>query len=119
MTLPYFKGLVSGALRRLTTTFGEDVRISAKDGRFPDITVKGVYDDNFIYVDPETETLVSSNEPMIGIRMRDFSKPLLAGDGIYIFTERLFYKVIDVLEDGQGGAVLRIHLDGSRNEQTT
>ena len=119
MTVPHFKRLVNNALGRLTKTFGEPVRFEARDGRFRPFTTNGVYDDKFTFVDPETETLVSSNEPMVGIRMSDFPKPVEQGDLLYVASERLHYKVRDVLEDGQGGAVLALHLDQERNEQTT
>lgn len=119
MPKPYFKGLVDNALGAIIGTCGERIRVTAKDKRFPPFTINGVYDDNFKFIDPETENLVSSNEPMVGIRMSDSPKPLCAGDKIYVHSERLFYKIVDVLEDGQGGAVLKLHLDGETNEQTT
>ena len=119
MVKPYFKGLVDNALGCIIGTVGERVRVTACDKRFPPFDLNGVYDDNFKFIDPETENLVSSNEPMVGIRMSDLPKPLHAGDLIYIYSEQISYKVVNVTEDGQGGAVLKLHLDGEVNEQTT
>lgn len=116
---PFFKSLVDNALGCIIGTVGEKVRISAFDKRFPPTDLNAVYDDNFKFVDPDTEQLVSSNEPMVGIRMIDTPKPVCSGDLVYIFSERLRYKVIDVMEDGQGGAVLRLHLESDFNEQKT
>lgn len=119
MPKPYFKALVDNALGAIIGTCGERVRVVSKDRRYPPFDMSSVYDDNFKYIDPETENLVSSNEPAIGYRMSDTPKPLLAGDKVHVYSERLNYVVKNVIEDGQGGAVAQLHLEDDVNEQTT
>ena len=58
-------------------------------------------------VDPDTEQLVSSNQPALGVNLNDVPIDIIDGD---IFEIRnLRYRAIDNREDGQGGATVLLH----------
>lgn len=83
---------------------GETVQFFPKSGGRIDI--QGVFDNEASLVDPDTERLVTSTQPILGIRLRDLDKIPLEGDEVVVRGER--FKVVDIREDGLGGASLFI-----------
>lgn len=88
-----------------TRTFGETVTFYPKCGGV--FKVKGVFDNDFQLVDPQTDQLVSANQPALGINLNDIKFELKVGDEVEIRKAR--FKVQQKNEDGQGGATLFLH----------
>lgn len=101
-----FKTLVDRLLGIAVPTFGECVEYRPKSGGA--YSVIAVFDNEAELVDPDTETLVSANNPRIGVRLRDLETTPRQGDKVVAGGK--LYRVIDVQEDGQGGASLFLHL---------
>lgn len=103
---PGFKGLVDDALGILTDCLGEKVEYRSCKGGIE--TIDAVFDRDYVAVDPDTERVISSNSPMIGVRLRDLPSKPVKGDIVVIGSEE--FQVIDSREDGQGGAALFLHI---------
>lgn len=96
--------MVCGLLDTVIPCFGEDVCYRPQAGGA--FTIKAVFDDDHIFSDPDTEELISTNNPRIGVKLLDLAFHPLQGDRVDIGRES--FDVTDVQEDGQGGA--EIHL---------
>lgn len=100
-----FRKLVDKVLVAGTRTFGETVTFYPKCGGV--YKVQAVFDNDFQIIDPQTEQLVSANQPALGINLNDIKFDLKNGDEVEIRKAR--YKVQQKNEDGQGGATLLLH----------
>lgn len=78
--------------------------------------INAVFDRDYQAVDPDTERVISSNQPMIGVRLRDLPAKPCKGDHVVIGEEE--FKVIDSQEDGQGGASLFLHVVNNSEQRT-
>jgi len=100
-----FRKLVDRALKVQTRVFGEEVKFYPKTGGI--VLINAVFDSAFQAVDPDTEDLISANQSMLGVNLNDIR-------GNEVFKDEVFevrgtrFKVIDVQEDGQGGATILI-----------
>lgn len=102
-----FKDLVDTALGIEIQTCGEVVTYEfLEDGG--SVELNAVFDEDYQAVDVETNSIVSSNMPRFGIRMRDLAHTPSKGDVITTSDDRQFI-VKEVQEDGQGGAYLFAH----------
>jgi len=100
-----FKGKVNRLLSVAIPTFGEQVEYRpTRGGRY---SMQAVFDDEYRSVDPDSQTVVSTNLPRIGVNLADLPWPPDKGDLIYIRGET--FKLYDSQEDGQGGATLFMH----------
>ena len=105
--MPSFKQRYNRALGIIVPACGEEIeyRPRAKPGvRYK---LKAVYDDEYEAVDPETNQIISSNSPRIGVRYSDLISPPQKDDEVYILGET--FKVYDSQEDGQGGVTIYLH----------
>lgn len=100
-----FKDKVGDLLSKAVCAFGEDVRYRSKAGGT--IKLRAIFDNEYQVVDPNTDTVVSSNVPRLGIKLADLPFKPIQGDQVTIGST--LYKVIDSQEDGQGGASLLLH----------
>lgn len=100
-----FRDRVDKLLATATKTFGEDVLLMPKSGG--NYFIKGIFDNEYEAIDPDTEQVISSNQPVLGINLHSLSTTPLTGDKIKI--RNLTYRIYDVREDGQGGANLFLH----------
>lgn len=100
-----FRNKVDRVLNKCTKTFGESVTYYPQAGG--SFCIQGIFDNEHESVDPETEQLVSSNQPMLGVNLNDLDFEMRINDMIKI--RNLLHKVIEVREDGQGGASLFLH----------
>lgn len=106
-----FRERVDKLLNVATRNFGEDVTLLPKSGgRY---IIKGIFDNEYEAIDPDTEQLISSQQPILGINLHGLKKDPNAGDQVKI--RNLFYNIIEVREDGHGGATLYLHKE--RHEQ--
>ena len=95
-----FKDRVQRVLGHVTSHLGEDaVFYPCKGSSF---AVQVVFDKEFEIVDPNSETVVSSNTPAVLVRLSDYPNGIHEGDQFQLDAR---YKVWTVQEDGQGGAV--------------
>jgi len=100
-----FKDKVHDLLGIAIPTFGEAVTYRPKTGG--SFQIQAVFDNEWQEVDPNSNVVVSSNAPRLGIRLRDFPSKPIQGD--CLVAEGKTYQVVDVQEDGQGGASLFLH----------
>lgn len=100
-----FRDRVDRILNKCTNTFGESVSYYPQNGG--SYQIRGIFDNDYEAVDPETEQVVSSNQPMLGVNLNDLNFEMKINDMIKI--RNLMFKVIEVREDGQGGASLFLH----------
>lgn len=64
-------------------------------------TLKGIFDAGFEEVDPNTQEIISSNALQLGIQGSDLPVEPEAGD--YFIINGKTYRILDIMEDGQGG----------------
>ena len=102
MALPPFKAKVDCLLHTNIRVFGEPVNYRPKKGG--PYTLHGVFDRNFVQVDPDTEAVIASNVPSLGINLNEMHEKPEQGDEVRIYDE--YFVVTDSQEDGQGGATL-------------
>src|SRR3990167_3713782 len=100
-----FRDRVDGILKKCTNVFGEDVSYFPSSGGV--VTVRGIFDNQYELVDPETEQVISSQQPVLGVNLNSLNFEMKTEDQIQI--RNLRYKVTEVQEDGQGGATLFLH----------
>jgi hypothetical protein len=111
-----FKGLVDCMLGTIIPACGEDkgVLYYHKDSKGAPYRIAAVFDEAWEFVDPDTEAVISSNQPRIGIRARDLHRAPQQDDKVVIGSRHFLVK--DSLEDGQGGINLIMHLDFDERE---
>jgi hypothetical protein len=97
-----FKDMVCCLLDTAIPCFGEPVCYQPSVGGNIDITA--VFDEDFIAIDPDTEEVISSNAPRIGIKVSDL--PFLPTDKDHVVIGDRRFKVTDSQEDGQGGSTI-------------
>jgi hypothetical protein len=100
-----FQAKVGRFLTKAVNALGESVRYFHQDGG--NVRIMAVFDNNFEVVDPNTETVVSSNHPRIGVKLADLLELPKKNDRVEFGRD--MYKVVDCLEDGQGGASIWLH----------
>lgn len=100
-----FRKRVNRLLGSCTKNFGESVTYFPKTGGA--IKIRGIFNNEHETVDPDTEQVISSNTPTLGVNLNDLSIEMKNEDQVQI--RNIKHKVIDVQEDGQGGAILVLH----------
>lgn len=121
MTRPFFwvfmanfkNNLVKKLLGHATNVLGEFVEYCPVNGS--PIKIRAIFDNEWEQVDPDTERVVSSQSPILGIRLIDLKSPPKVQDLVTILDSGDKYKVIDIREDGQGGASLFLHRQTARS----
>lgn len=105
MVLSIFSNLAVQAQGAAKVTFGEDVIYSPSDG--DPVEGTGVFSKVYEIVDPDTENLVSSDQPVLGIKDDDFPKVIEKNE---LFTIRgKNYRVRDSQADGEGWSRLFLY----------
>lgn len=98
--------MTDGVMESCTAAFGEEISYTPVGGS--PVTIRAIVDMEFQQVDPNTGAIVSSNQPMIGVRDSDLAAVPALGD---ICTVRgVNYRVIERQQDGQAGTRLILHL---------
>lgn len=100
-----FRDRVDRVLQKCTRILGESVTYYPKRGG--SYCINGVFDNEYETVDPETEQVISSNSPVLGVNLNDLKFEMKIEDQVKV--RNLMYKVVEVREDGQGGASLFLH----------
>ena len=86
-------------------TFGEIV-VYTPQGQ-DSISLNGIYDDLYEAVDPNSNTIITSDQPILGIRNSDLGVTPHQGDAVTVRGEN--FTVKEVQTDGQGGSKLFLH----------
>ena len=102
-----FKERANRALGIITKALGEEIEYRPRNRPGVRYKMNAVFDNNYEVVDPETNQVISSNAPRVGVRYSDLIDPPEKDDRVYIKGE--LFKVYDSQEDGQGGTVLYLH----------
>lgn len=100
-----FRKHVDRILKKATKTFGQEVTFYPKAGGV--FKVQAVFDSEYQVLDPETEQVLSANQPGLGVNLNDFPEEPKQGDEVQVGELR--FRVSDKREDGQGGAVLLLN----------
>ena len=104
----YFKDrLVQNLLKTTIRMIGEKIEYRYKRGGRKEIYA--VFDEDYEAVDPDTEKVISSNQPTIGINLTDLNGKPAVDDQVVRLEDGQKYRVTDTREDGQGGALLLLH----------
>lgn len=98
-----FRSRVDSVLKKSMDTFGEECKFFPKEGGC--FVVNGIFDNTYEAIDPDTEQVLSGNQPALGINLNDVSFKL---KGSEVELRNVRFKISDVQEDGQGGATLRL-----------
>ena len=101
-----FRDRVNRVLKACTKNFGEKVLYYPPD-RSGSFEITGIFDNDYQAIDPDTEQVISGNQPILGVNLFDLSFEIKTGGKIKL--RNILYKIYDVREDGQGGASLLMH----------
>lgn len=101
-----FRDHADRILQKATATFGEDVKFFPKKAGGVFI-IRGVFDSKYQVIDPETQELISTNKPGLGVNLNDFTVQPVQDDEFEI--RGIKFRVTEKQEDGQGGAVLLLN----------
>ncbi len=86
-------------------SFGEEIIYTPKNK--PAVTITGIFDDLYESVDPNTGAIITSQQPIVGIRDADVGQTPRQEDRV--FVRGILYRVKEVQTDGQGGSKLYLH----------
>jgi hypothetical protein len=101
-----FRDHADRILKKAMSSMGTEAKFyPKKEGGI--FNVRGVFDSKYQVVDPETQEIVSTNKPGLGVNLNDFTVIPVQGDEFEIRGTR--FVVTDKQEDGQGGAVLLLN----------
>lgn len=67
-------------------------------------SMRGIFNEMFTEVDPQSGALISTQQPNLGVRLADFTVPPTVNDRVQV--RGITYRVRDCQEDGEGGAKL-------------
>lgn len=103
-----FRDLTDKLLDHCLSVFEEKEKVKYRPLSGGTFTIRGIFDESWKEVDPETEVILSSTQPNLGIKLNELKdiKPR-TGDSLTVRDND--FKVTDVVEDGQGGATLFLH----------
>ena len=111
-----FRKKVDRVLNHGMKTFGETVTFYPKRGGV--YKIEAVFDNSYEAIDPDTEQVISANQPTLGINLNDVKFEMERADQVQVRDTR--YEVIDKREDGQGGALLLLHkIDATSKTEDT
>mgnify|MGYP004000302855 CR=1 FL=1 len=102
-----FRDKTSKLLDSAFSVFGEKNKIQYRPKSGGTFTIRGIFDETWEEVDPETFAVVSSTQPNVGIKSSELDFTPESGDEVEIMN--ILYRVIDIQEDGQGADTLFLH----------
>ena len=103
-----FRDKTKKLLDTAMNVFGEKEKVKYRPQSGGTFFIRGVFDEVWEEVDPETGMIISSSAPNIGVQLSELGLKPQSGDELDV-NDRT-YRVTDVHEDGQGGATLTLHL---------
>lgn len=93
-----FQELVGNVQTNVQSAFGEAI-VFVPEGE-EELELFGVFDETHLFVDPETESTVSSYRPTLSLKESDLPRGIEKGEVFRIREER--YRVSDSQRDGRG-----------------
>lgn len=99
--------LVSGLNRSCQNAFSEKEGVLYKLKGGADILIQGIFDKNYISIDPDTGATISSTTPVLGIVASDL--PRLPDEGDRVVIRTITYKVMEYQPDSEGMIKLILH----------
>jgi hypothetical protein len=108
-----FTAAVNSVLGNVLAAFGEQVTYVPAVGAPYSVTpagnpLLGVFDEAYQGVDPNTQTVISSTQPILLVRLSDLAAPAAKGDRVTVRGTRTF-TVTKTEPDGRGGTLLFLH----------
>lgn len=100
-----FREHVDRILTHSMDTFGENVKFFPKSGGVYE--TRAIFDNEYQSIDPDTEQVLSVNQPALGVNLNDLKFEVRQGDEVEIRGQK--FRVQDKREDGQGGVTLLLH----------
>lgn len=100
-----FSDLADRALQKVCTMLGDEVTYNPSVGS--PVTINGVFNRQFVEIDPNTGQAIATNQPNLLVRLADLSSAPTLADTVTV--NGVSYKVIDSQEDGEGGSLLLLH----------
>ena len=100
-----FAKLTAGIHSAIQKSFGEDAEYFPRSGG--SVSLVGVYNEQFIAVDPNTTQDIATQQPNFGIKRSDLSSDPVKGDRLQL-RDRTFV-IHDAQEDGEGWIILLLH----------
>lgn len=85
--------------------FAEPVEYTPSGGSVT--STSGIFDNQSEFVDPDTGAIVTSSEPILGVKDANLPRAPLEEDTLVVRSQN--YRVIQVIKDGHGGSKLRLH----------
>jgi hypothetical protein len=79
-------------------TFGEVCEYEPLSGG--SFSISGIFNDRHVFVDPNTEQVVSTIQPTLGVKLADMPAAPVKGDKVTL--RNVQYVVRDSREDGEG-----------------
>lgn len=107
--------LVNRLLGHATRILGEKIIYEYVEGGT--VEIDAIFDNEWEQVDPDTERVVSSNQPILGVKLKDLDRMPKTNDIVYIKRDNEKYVVHDSREDGQGGVSLFLRLQKRKTNQ--
>ncbi len=104
-----FDELASCVVDAAKDCLGCDVTYLPKSGG--QYKIRGIFDNTFEQVDPDTEIVIASNAPMLDIKLSDIPVKPEQGDHVIVKGNQK-YRVVDSQEDGIVAAKLILHKVG-------
>lgn len=101
-----FRSHVNDILKTSTAAFGENVKFYPKDGGL--FVIRGIFNNEYQALDLDSRQVVSDSQPTLGVNLNDIKFPLKAKQ-CEVEIRQIRFGIIDVQEDGQGGALLMLH----------
>lgn len=100
-----FKDLTAGIHENVKSVFGEEIEYEPPSGG--SLTITGIFNEKYFFVDPDTEQGISTNQPNVGIKLSDLDSPPVKG--AFVTVRGVKYRVHDSREDGEGWTVLFLY----------
>lgn len=100
-----FDKLTAGIHSAIQGAFGEDAEYFPRGGG--SISLTGVYNDQFVSVDPNTTQNITTQQPTLGIKRSELGRDPVKGDRVQLRDKS--YLIHDAQEDGEGWIVLFLH----------
>lgn len=102
-----FRDKTDKLLNTAMDVFGERNKVEYRPKTGGTFTIRGIFDEAWEEVDPETEVMISSTQPNVGVKLNELSFKPVVGDQLTVLNQD--FDVVEVVEDGQGGATLVLH----------
>ena len=101
--------LANRALKAGIRVMGEPITLTRSNTTYE---IKGVFQESFKVIDPQTGMPVNSQQPVLGVNLSDLSIVPRRGDTVSV--RGVSYRVRDIQEDGHTGMTLLLQRTSAR-----